>query len=180
MKTASPALVSLLANSNEFVMWGVFTFTLIDGSVISWTDGDVSGYAGSLSDAALTTQTWAVSAVYPQSTTDTFTAAATIAKGNLSVPPIDTFAPTATIASGTLTNSLRSYSNGVAETFNASASFTSGALATVLRSYSNGVAETFNVSAALTSGTLVTTLLTYNIPAETFNASATFTGGTLA
>lgn len=36
MKTAEPALVALLESGEPFVMWEVYTITLLDGSVIEW------------------------------------------------------------------------------------------------------------------------------------------------
>lgn len=52
MKTASADLVDLLANANAFVMWETYTITLVDGSTIIWTSGDVAGSAGNSSLAA--------------------------------------------------------------------------------------------------------------------------------
>lgn len=46
MKTASAGLINLLANSNEFCMWEVYTITLADGSVMTWTSAEVAGTAG--------------------------------------------------------------------------------------------------------------------------------------
>lgn len=43
MKGASADLISLLANSNEFVMWEAYVVTLVDGTVLNWADGDVAG-----------------------------------------------------------------------------------------------------------------------------------------
>ena len=45
MKPASAGLIALLADSNTFVMWEVYTITLVDGTVITWTSNDVGGSA---------------------------------------------------------------------------------------------------------------------------------------
>lgn len=55
MKAASADLIDLLANANAFVMWEVYTITLVDGSVLIWTNGDVAGSAGNSTVAAETT-----------------------------------------------------------------------------------------------------------------------------
>ena len=57
MKAASADLIALLAGSNEFVMWEVYTVTLVDGTVLTWTNGDVAGSAGASSIGAETTVT---------------------------------------------------------------------------------------------------------------------------
>lgn len=46
MKAASADLIALLADSNVLVMWEVYTVTLVDGTVLTWTDGDVAGPTG--------------------------------------------------------------------------------------------------------------------------------------
>lgn len=46
MKTASAGLIALLASANHFVMWEVFTITLVDGTVLTWTSGDVASSTG--------------------------------------------------------------------------------------------------------------------------------------
>lgn len=46
MKTASAGLIALFATAREFVMWEVYTITLVDGTVLIWTTGDVAGTAG--------------------------------------------------------------------------------------------------------------------------------------
>lgn len=45
MKTASAGLITLLATARQFVMWEVYTITLVDGTVLTWTQGDVAGAA---------------------------------------------------------------------------------------------------------------------------------------
>ncbi len=45
MKPADPDLIDLLANSNTLVMWEVYTITLADGTVLTWTSNDVGGTA---------------------------------------------------------------------------------------------------------------------------------------
>ncbi|MDB5358844.1 MAG: hypothetical protein JWO51_141 [Rhodospirillales bacterium] len=42
MKTASGALISLLASSDQFLYADLFSFTLADGTVLSFTDKDIS------------------------------------------------------------------------------------------------------------------------------------------
>ena len=46
MKAASAGLIALLANANHLVMWEVYTITLVDGTVLTWTCGDVAGVVG--------------------------------------------------------------------------------------------------------------------------------------
>lgn len=40
MKSASGDLITLLATSSQFVMVDTYTFTLADGTVLTWTSGD--------------------------------------------------------------------------------------------------------------------------------------------
>lgn len=46
MKAADPALVALLDSGDPFVMWEVYTVTLVDGTVITWVSGDVAQQTG--------------------------------------------------------------------------------------------------------------------------------------
>lgn len=46
MKAASADLINLLANARSLVMWEVYTITLVDGTVLTWTNGDVAGVVG--------------------------------------------------------------------------------------------------------------------------------------
>lgn len=46
MKTASADLIALLASANHLVMWEVYTITLVDGTVLTWVNGDVAGTVG--------------------------------------------------------------------------------------------------------------------------------------
>lgn len=55
MKSASAGLIALLASSNELCMWEIYTITLVDGTVLTWTDGDVAGVTGLSSVAGETT-----------------------------------------------------------------------------------------------------------------------------
>ena len=52
MKAASADLIALLANANRIVMWEVYTITLVDGTVLTWINGDVAGTVGPSSVAA--------------------------------------------------------------------------------------------------------------------------------
>lgn len=46
MKTASAPLIALLATTRQFYMTETYTFTLADGSVLTWTLGEgPDGYA---------------------------------------------------------------------------------------------------------------------------------------
>lgn len=65
MKQASQALIDLLAGTNQFVMWDVYTITLADGSVLTYSSGDTSGvrsfierFVDGLSPYSLVTGTW--------------------------------------------------------------------------------------------------------------------------
>lgn len=44
MKAAGGNLIALLATAKELVMWEVFTITLADGTVLTYTAGDLPGY----------------------------------------------------------------------------------------------------------------------------------------
>lgn len=111
----------------------------------------------------------------------TLTGSANISKGFPQYPVAETFNSSALIAGGTVSNILRSYSNGIEETFNSSALIAGGNFANVLRSYGNGTAETFNSSASMAGGTFATILRTYDqYPPETFNSSASIAGGSLS
>lgn len=46
MKAADPALVALLDSGDPFVMWEVYTVTLVDGTIITWVSGDVAQQIG--------------------------------------------------------------------------------------------------------------------------------------
>lgn len=37
MKAADPALIALLDSGDPFVMWEVYTITLADGTVLTWS-----------------------------------------------------------------------------------------------------------------------------------------------
>ncbi len=41
MKTASGTLITMLATSKQFVMTETFTFTLVDGTVLTFVSGDL-------------------------------------------------------------------------------------------------------------------------------------------
>lgn len=49
------ALAALLAGSNHIVMWEVYTVTLVDGTVLTWVNGDVAGVVGPSSVGAEST-----------------------------------------------------------------------------------------------------------------------------
>jgi uncharacterized phage protein (TIGR02218 family) len=68
MKSASADLIALFANSNQFVMWDLYTVTLTDGTVLTYTtedtargavfpeafeDGTLAAYSSSSGNAAL-------------------------------------------------------------------------------------------------------------------------------
>ncbi len=43
MKTASAGLIALLGNSNVYFMRETYTFTLVDGTVLTYTTGEATG-----------------------------------------------------------------------------------------------------------------------------------------
>lgn len=56
MKTAAAPLIALLESGEPFVMWEVYTITLLDGTVIEWATTELP-HAGLPANAAGTPET---------------------------------------------------------------------------------------------------------------------------